>query len=86
MGRESYTPNEEDRAFMEMAPALLTDAVQRLAHDDKAGKLEGVIACFGKVYVLVAKVKEGCLAISVNKEEALLAFKEIMPQVLKLAH
>jgi len=26
------------------------------------------------------------LAISVNKEEALLAFKEIMPQVLKLAH
>lgn len=84
-GIESYTPDSEDKAFMEMGPLIMTSMAQRLTPEDKAGKLQCVIACFDKNCVLVAKVGEGHLALSVDRDQALIVFQEIIPQVLKLA-
>jgi hypothetical protein len=47
----------------------------------KAGKLECVIACYEKDYVLMAQVPEGHLAISVDRDHALGVFRKI---ILKL--
>ena len=84
-GVESYTPNSEDKTFMEMGPLFMTSIAERLSPQGKAGKLECVIACFEKDYVLMAKVPDGHLALSVDAHDALSVFQEIMPQILKLA-
>lgn len=83
-GVKSYTDNAEDRAFMKMGPLFMIGIAERLTPEGKAGKLECVIACFEKDYVLVAKAGNGHLAISVDKSHALAVFQEIMPKVLKL--
>lgn len=83
-GVVSHTSDAEDRAFMEMGPLIMTSLAQRLTPEGKAGKLECVIACFEKDYVLMAKVGDGYLAISVGREEALIVFQEIIPHILKL--
>jgi len=84
-GVESHTPNSEDKAFMEMGPLFLTGVAERLTPQGMAGKLECVIACFEKDCVLIAKVPDGHLALSVEAPNALSVFQEIMPQILKLA-
>ena len=84
-GVESHTPNSEDKAFMEMGPLFLTGVAERLTPQGMAGKLECVIACFEKDCVLIAKVPDGHLALSVEAPHALSVFEEILPQILKLA-
>jgi len=84
LGVKSHTANSEDRAFMKLGPLFMTGMAERLTPEGKAGKLECVIACFEKDYVLVAKVGNGHLAISVDKSDALAVFQEIIPQVIKL--
>jgi hypothetical protein len=83
-GVKSYTANSEDRAFMKIGPLFMTGIAERLTPEGKAGKLECIIACFEKDYVLMAKVGNGHLAMSVDKSHALAVFQEIIPQVLKL--
>jgi len=83
-GITSYTSDAEDRAFMQTGPVIMTGIAERLTPGGGAGKLECLIACFEKDYVLMTKVREGYLALSVEKEEALAAFQEIMPQLIKL--
>jgi hypothetical protein len=84
-GVESYTPSLQDRAFMELGPLLMTGVAERLTPNGKAGKLEGVIACFEKDYVLITKFGDGHLAMSVDRPYALNAFQEIIPQIPRLA-
>jgi hypothetical protein len=83
-GVESYTANSEDQAFMKIGPLFMTGIAERLTPEGKAGKLECVIACFEKDYVLMARVGNSHLAISVDKAHALPVFQEIIPKVLKL--
>jgi hypothetical protein len=83
-GVSSYTPNSEDKAFMEMGPLFMTGLAERLTPQGMAGKLECVIACFEKDCVLMAKVGDAHLALSVDASNALSVFQEIMPQILKL--
>jgi hypothetical protein len=83
-GVESYTPNSADRAFMELGPLFMTGLAERLTPEGKAGKLECVIACFEKDCVLVTKMCDGHLAISVDKPHALSVFQEIIPQLPRL--
>ena len=84
-GVESYTPNSDDKAFMELGPILMSGVAQRLTPQGKAGKLECVIACFEKDCVLLATVRDGQLAMSVDKSHALAVFQEILPKILELA-
>lgn len=83
-GVKSHTPNSEDKAFMEMGPLFITGVAERLTPQGTAGKLECVIACFEKDCVLMTKVPDGHLALSVDAPDALSVFQEIMPQILKL--
>ena len=83
-GVVSHTSEAEDRAFMEIGPLIMTSLAQRLTPEGKAGKLECVIACFEKDYVLMAKVRDGYLAISVEREHGLIVFQEIIPHILGL--
>lgn len=69
---------------MEIGPLFMTGIAERLTPDLKAGKLECVIACFEKDCVLVTRTREGHLALSVDKDEALPVLNEIIPQILKL--
>jgi hypothetical protein len=83
-GVQSYTSNSEDRAFMEMGPLFITGIAERLTPMTKAGKLICVIACFEKDYVLMIQLEEGHLAISVDKDQALTVFDNILPQIQKM--
>jgi hypothetical protein len=83
-GVESYTPNSDDRTFMEMGPLFMTSIAQRLTPEGRAGKLECVIVCFEKDCVLMTQVEEGYLAISVDKDQGLTVFKEVLPMISKL--
>lgn len=83
-GIESLTPEDEDRAFMETGPLFMTGLALRLTPLGKAGKLECVIACFEKDWVLMAKMRDGFLALSVDAADALLVFNEIRPRILNL--
>lgn len=69
---------------MKIGPLFMTGIAERLTPEGKAGKLECVIACFEKDCVLVAKAGNGHLAISVDRNDALAVFQEILPQVIKL--
>jgi hypothetical protein len=62
----------------------MSGLAERLTPEGKAGKLECVIACFEKDYVLMAKVRDGHLALSVERDQALGVFQEIIPHILKL--
>jgi hypothetical protein len=74
----------EDRAFMEMGPLFMTSIAERLTPEGKAGKLDCVIACFEKDCVLMAKVREGYLALSVETDDALQVFSQVRPEILRL--
>jgi hypothetical protein len=81
---QSFTDDAEDRAFMELGPIFLTGVAERLTPQEKAGKLESVIACFEKGCVMLVNGDEGNLAVSVARYDAFDVFKEIMPSLAKL--
>ena len=83
-GVKSWTAEADDKAFMEMGPIFLTGVAERLSPDDRAGKLRCVITCFEKDSVMIMQVREGHLAISVEEDDALGVFKQVMPQIEKL--
>jgi len=83
---ESYTPDADDRAFMEMGPLFMTGLAQRLTPEGKAGGLECVIACFEKDCVLMTQIGKDHLAISVDRDQALALINEILPQLPHLSH
>ena len=84
-GVESYTSDSEDRTFMELGPVIMSGLAERLTPDSKAGELECVMVCFEKDCILLAKVGDDHLAVSVDKSQALTVFQEIMPEIQKLA-
>jgi hypothetical protein len=83
-GIESLTTEADDRAFMETGPLFMTSLAMRLTPDSKAGKLGCVIACFEKDCILMTKVHDGYLALSVDTAEALKVFDQLKPEILKL--
>jgi hypothetical protein len=85
-GVASYTSDAEDRAFMEMGPLLMTGLALRLTPNSKAGKLEYIMACFEKDCVLMTKVEDGFLAMSVDTPDALEVFHEVEEEILKLSN
>jgi len=83
-GVQSLTPDDEDRAFMQMGPLFMTGIALRLTPEHRAGKLEYVISCFEKDCVLMTKVPDGFLALSVATPDAFLVFNELRPKILNL--
>jgi hypothetical protein len=76
-GVVSHTPNEVDRSFMELGPTIITGISERLSPNNAAGKVESVIVNFEKDSVLITRIKDEFLAISVERIDALRTFQEI---------
>jgi hypothetical protein len=84
-GIKSWTAEADDKSFMQMGPIFLTGVAERLSPDDKAGKLKCIIACFQKDSVMIMQAGAGHLAISVEEDDALAVFKQVLPQIESLA-
>lgn len=70
---------------MEMGPLFMTSIAQRLTPEGKAGRLECVIACFEKDFVLMTQIGNNHLAFSIDREQAFTALSEILPKIPKLS-
>jgi hypothetical protein len=80
----SHTSDEVDRSFMELGPAIITGISERLSPDNAAGKVESVIVNFEKDSVLITRIKDEFLAISVDHADALHTFQEIAESLTAL--
>jgi len=83
-GLTSYTPEQDDRAFMEFGPQLMTGIAERLSPTGGAGKVQSLIVNMEKDAVLLAPLRGGYLAISADRADAALVFKEIEPMIRRL--
>jgi hypothetical protein len=83
-GVTSYTSEREDRSFMEFGPQVMGGIAERLSITGGAGKLESLIVNLEKDSVLLTPVRNGYLAISVNRTDSLDVFKEIEPKIRRL--
>jgi len=83
-GLKSYTSDAEDRAFMELGPLIMSGVAERLTPSGGAGKLESVVVNMGKDSVLLTKIRDGYLAISVDRAEAFGVFQEIDSSIRRL--
>jgi hypothetical protein len=82
-GVKSYTSDEADRSFMELGPLILTGVSERLTRD-ASGILESIIINLEKVSLLLVRVKDGNLVISVDRPDAHVVFQEIESRIKKL--
>lgn len=83
-GVQSYTPNSDDRAFMELGVLLMCEMGDRLSASGAAGKLESIIVNFTHDSVLIADHGKMHLALSADRADALRVFEEIRPQLSQL--
>jgi len=83
-GLTSYTTEQEDRAFMEFGPQLITGIAERLSPTGGAGKVQSVIVNLEKDSVLLAPLRHGYLAISTDRADAADVFKEVEPMIRRL--
>ncbi len=84
MGVESHTSEKEDRAFMEFGPHLLAGVAERLSPAGGAGMILSLIVNFEKDSVMLTKMREGYLALSIDRPEALSIFQEIEASIRQL--
>lgn len=80
-GIVSYTEEEDDKTFMEVGPLLMTSLAERLASTGGPGAVENVIVTFQRVSVLIMKVKDGHVAISAERADAVEIFLKAVPIV-----
>ena len=83
-GLTSYTTEEQDMAFMEFGPQLMTGIAERLSPTGGAGKVQSVIVNLEKDSVLLAPLRRGYLAISTERADAVEVFKEVEPMIRRL--
>jgi predicted regulator of Ras-like GTPase activity (Roadblock/LC7/MglB family) len=83
-GVQSYTPNSDDRAFMELGVLLMCEMGDRLSSRGAAGKLESIIVNFAHDSVMLVDHGKGHLALSADRTDALRMFEEIRPMIGQL--
>ena len=83
-GVQSYTPNSDDRAFMELGVLMMCEMGDRLSASGAAGKLESVIVNFTHDSVMITDHGKGHLAFSADKADAMKVFEEVRPQLSRL--
>ncbi len=82
-GVESYTSESEDKSFMELGPLFMTSLAERLTPSEKAGRVDSIVVNLDKDSVLLMNVKDGYLAISVDRADAIEVFPKIAPIIRK---
>ena len=83
-GLTSYTPEKDDRAFMEFGPQMMTGIAERLSTTGRAGKVQSLTVNLDKDAVLLAPLRGGYLAISADRADAPAVFKEVEPMIRRL--
>jgi hypothetical protein len=83
-GIQSYTSEAEDKAFMELGPLIMSGVAERLTQSGGAGKLQSVIVNLEKDSILLMKVRNGYLAASANRKDALDVFTKAEPLIQRL--
>jgi hypothetical protein len=83
-GVRSYTPDSDDRTFMELGVMLMCEMGDRLSSSGAAGKLESIIVNFTHDSVLIVDHAKQHLAISADRADAWLVFEEISPRLSQL--
>ena len=83
-GLTSYTPEKDDRAFMEFGPQMMTGIAERLSTAGGAGKVQSLIVNLEKDAVLLAPLRGGYLAISADRADAPAVFKDVEPMIRRL--
>jgi hypothetical protein len=84
-GIRSYTSDEVDEAFMRIGPTILTGVSERMSPVGSAGSVESIILNFDKDSVLIVRLQEGELAISVDRKHAYAAFSEIESRIRSMS-
>ena len=80
-GVKSYTSDEVDRTFMEFGPLIMSGVSERLTPAGSAGRVRNIIVNLEKDSVLLAKLKSGYLAISVDRADAITALQDIAESI-----
>jgi len=83
-GVKSYSSEDDDRAFMQFGPLIMSGVAERLTHSGQAGKLQSVLVNMDKDSVLLMKFRNGFLALSVDRDEAFGVFQEIDARLREL--
>ncbi len=78
-GVVSYTDETDDRAFMELGPLFMTGLAERLTSSGKAGKVDSIVINLDYNSVLLMKVKDGHIAISAERADAVEVFVKVAP-------
>ena len=79
---ESISPQATDESFMQLGPMLLSGICERLA--SSAGPLDNVVGTFEKVTLIVKRLGNRYLAITINRsDESVL--REIIERLQELS-
>lgn len=84
-GFESYTSEAEDKAFMELGPLFMISLAERLTPSQKAGAVKSIVVNLEKDSILLTKLMDGYLAVSVGSADASVIFPKIVPLIRQLA-
>ena len=82
-GLKSLSPEDAERSFMQMGPLLVTSICERMS--PWGGPVGSIIVNYEKVTSLIMKVKDGYLALTVEKEQASQSILEITKSLQKWA-
>ena len=78
---ESFSPQSTDESFMQLGPMLLSGVCERLV--PWAGPLESVVSTYGKVALIVTKLKNRYLALTISRPDAS-SLGEVMEKLQEL--
>lgn len=82
-GLESLSPAETENSFMQMGPLLVTSICERMS--PWVGAVGSMVVNYDKVTALIMHVKDGYLALTVDKQETPQSILEITNSLKKWA-
>lgn len=80
-GLKSLSPEDAERSFMQMGPLLVTSICERMS--PWSGPVGSIVVNYQKVTSLITKVKDGYLALTVDKEQSPQSILEITKSLQK---
>jgi len=85
-GVQSHTSPEVDRAFMKLGPAVVTGISERLTPAGEVGPVDSVIINFQKDSVMLKKISNKYLALSVDRPNAAVILEIISDKIKALGY
>lgn len=80
-GLKSFSPEDTDRAFVQMGPLIISGVCERLS--PWTGRVWSIVIDYDKVTSLITKVKDGFLCMTVEKEQSRQTVQDIMQSIGK---